>query len=36
MLLAGLLFSGLGCTHISEGQMKSDEQAIRELFDDQF
>ena len=34
MLLVGLLFSGLGCAHISGGQMKSDEQEIRDLFDD--
>jgi uncharacterized protein (TIGR02246 family) len=34
ILLVGLIFSGLGFAHTSGGQMKSDEQGIRDLFDD--
>lgn len=33
LLLVGLLISGMGCTQFSGGRMMSDEQEIRDLFD---
>ena len=33
LLLVGLLISGMGCNQFSGGRMMSDEQEIRDLFD---